>query len=441
MKVTDKRYQPLPYVNIEQADWIKNATLYQLNIRQFTPDGTFNAVLSHLPRLKDMRIDIIWLMPVNPIGKENRKGTLGSYYSVQDFRGINPEFGTEEEFKTLIHAIHAQGMHVILDWVAHHSSWDNPLVEQHPEWYMRNRDGNFLSTRWRDYDDIIDFDYQQPGLRKYMEETMVYWLEKYDIDGFRCDLASFIPLDFWENVREKLAEIKPVFMLAESQDRELHRNAFDATYAWTLWDTLREIANHEAPLSKLTEGYIAEHVSTFPKEGIRINFTDNHDKNSWEGNPSENFGEALEACMVLTTMMDGMPLVYNGQEAGNSRSLSFFEKDSLSWEKHPHEKLIHKLFELKHQNQSLWNGKWGGEMIRINNSNPETVLSFLREKNGDKTITIVNMSAEKVKVSLDTSLDRGEYQELFTGKKILPGPHFRMHLNPWQYSVLFRSSK
>lgn len=430
-------YLPKPYVEINAPQWTKNATLYELNTRQFSKEGDFKAIEKALPRLKSMGIDIIWLMPIHPIGKENRKGILGSYYAVQDYYGVNPEFGTEEDFRSLVKAIHKRGMHVIIDWVANHSSWDNPLRTSNPNWYIKSRDGKFQSTPWRDYDDIIDFDYNNPELREYMTKAMRYWVKEFDIDGFRCDVASFVPIDFWENVRKELEEIKPVFMLAEAMDKELHRKAFDATYAWELYDTLHEITRGKKSIKALTEGYIAEHVSIFPKEGTRINFTDNHDKNSWEGNQYLNFGKGLKAAMVLSTTLDGMPLVYNGQEAGLNRSLSFFEKDPIEWKKHENEDIYRSLFSLKHRNKALWNGKHGGELVRINNDQMDYVISFVREKENHKVITVVNLSDQPIKVTLDTKLDQGTYNELFTNKTLRVLPSHSIELDPWGYSVLY----
>ena len=436
---TDSRYQPQKYVELTNPDWVKNATIYELNIRQFSQEGTFKAIEKQLPRLKKMGINIIWLMPVQPIGVVNRKGSLGSYYSVKDYLKVNPEFGTDKDFRSLVKAIHAQEMYVILDWVANHSSWDNPLATQHPEWYSRGRNGKFQSTPWRDYDDIIDFDYSQPGLRKYMTEALKFWVKEYDIDGYRCDVASFVPIDFWENARKELDAIKPVFMLAEAEDKELHRRAFDATYNWTLWNILHQIAINNKSVKTLGEAYIAEHVSIFPKEGIRMNFIDNHDKNSWEGNQYSNFGPALKAATVFTAMMDGMPMVYNGQEAGLNRSLLFFEKDPIVWTKHENEALYTTLFALKHKNQALWNGKYGGEMVRIMNDKMDQIISFVREKNGDKVITLINLSREKVQVSFDTSYDAGTYINLFSGKPQQISKKMTCTMEAWEYLVLHQS--
>ena len=436
---TDSRYQPQKYVELTNPDWVKNATIYELNIRQFSQEGTFKAIEKQLPRLKKMGINIIWLMPVQPIGVVNRKGSLGSYYSVKDYLKVNPEFGTDEDFRSLVKAIHAQGMYVILDWVANHSSWDNMLATQHPEWYTKSREGRFQPTPWRDYDDIIDFDYSQPGLRKYMTEALKFWVKEYDIDGYRCDVASFVPIDFWENARKELDAIKPVFMLAEAEDKELHRRAFDATYNWTLWNILHQIAINNKSVKTLGEAYIAEHVSIFPKEGIRMNFIDNHDKNSWEGNQYSNFGPALKAVTIFTVMMDGMPLVYSGQEAGLNRSLLFFEKDPIVWKKHENEALYTTLFALKHKNQALWNGKYGGEMVRIMNDKMDQIISFVREKNGDKVITLINLSREKVQVSFDTSYDAGTYINLFSGKPQQISKKITLTMEAWEYLVLHQS--
>lgn len=433
--ITDLQYQPQEIVHVHNPEWIKNASIYELNIRQFSTEGNFQAVHTHLPRLKKMGIKIIWLMPIHPIGEVNRKGCLGSFYSVKDFCGVNPEFGTEEDFQNLVNAIHSHGMYVILDWVANHSSWDNKLTATNPDYYKQTPEGQFLSTKWRDYDDIIEFDYANSGLRKYMTHAMKYWVEKFDVDGFRCDVAAFVPLDFWENVRNELEKVKPVFMLAEAENRDLHRNAFDATYNWTLWNILHDIAQGRKNARYLAEAYLAEHVATFPKEGIRVNFIDNHDKNAWEGTPQENFGEALEMMTVFTFLMDGMPLVYSGQEAGLDRSLHFFKRDPIDWKPNSNENLFQKIFGLKHRNQALWNGKWGGEMVRIKNDRMDDVLSFIREKNGDKVIGIFNFSNAELEVTNRLEEHGGIYQNFFTGSNTTLNPAAKFTLPPWGFLI------
>jgi glycosidase len=426
---------PKEYVQVKHPDWSRNATIYEVNIRQYTPEGTFKAFETHLPRLKKMGVDIIWLMPIHPIGVEKRKGTLGSYYSVKDYYGINPEFGTKADFKHLVETIHSMGMHVIIDWVANHSSWDNALVKQHPEWYSKTPEGYFQPTPWYDWDDVIDFDYDQPGLRRYMTDALRYWVRETDIDGYRCDVAGFIPVDFWDNARTQLDAVKPVFMLAEWESRDLHKNAFDMTYSWSLWDKMTAVAKDGKSIGGLVE-YMAHDVNTFPRDAYRMTFTENHDKNSWEGNQFSNFGDALPASIVLACTVNGMPLVYSGQEAGLDRSLRFFDKDSIVWKPHPFAEMYTKLFSLKHHNKALWNGNKGGEMIRIFNDKQEQVVSFSREKDGDKVISIVNYSKNPVRVTLDSKYQKGTYTELFKNTKYSLKGNDAMTLGPWQYLVL-----
>ena len=433
----DNRYEPKEYVELKHPEWSKNATIYEVNIRQFTPEGNFKAFEAHLPRLKEMGIDIIWLMPIHPIGVDHRKGEKGSYYSVKDYYGVNPEFGTLDEFKALVKKIHSMGMHVILDWVANHSAWDNALAKEHPDWYTKTPEGNFQPTPWYDWDDVIDFDYDKPAMRKYMTDVLKYWVKETDIDGYRCDVAGFIPVDFWDNVRTELDAIKPVFMLAEWESRDLYKKSFDMTYSWTLWDKMKDATTGNKGIGGLVE-YMAHDVSTVPRNAYRMTFTDNHDKNSWEGNQYSNFGDGLPACMVLCSVVNGMPLVYSGQEAGLNRSLKFFDKDLIEWKQHPFADLYKKLFELKHKNHALWNGEQGGVMDRIFNDKPNQVISFAREKNGDKVIPIINISKDAVKVKLNSKYQKGVYTDWFTNTKFELKGDDMIDLKPWSYLVLVK---
>lgn len=435
-QTTDLRYQPKEYVEITHPEWSKNATIYEVNLRQYTQEGTFAAFEKHLPRLKKMGVDIIWLMPIHPIGEKNRKGSLGSYYSVKDFKGINPEFGTMKDFQHLVDQIHSMGMYVIIDWVGNHSAWDNPLATEHPEWYTKTRAGNFQPTPWYDWDDVIDFDYDQPDFRKYMTEALKFWVKEANIDGYRADVAGFIPVDFWENARKELDEIKPVFMLAEWESRDLFKKSFDMTYSWSLWEQLR-IAVNQQKLPGLVE-YLSHDVNSVPRNAYRMTFTDNHDKNSWEGNPYLNFGEGLKTAIVMTGVVNGMMLCYSGQEAGLNRSLKFFEKDPIDWKYNENEVLFNKLFHLKHKNQALWNGKYGGEMIRVVNDQQDKIISFHREKNTDAVLPILNFSKETVKVNLDTKYFQGKYKELFTGKLFNLKEKTSLEMAPWSYLVLVK---
>ena len=408
-------YLPQPYVQLTHPEWSKSATIYEVNIRQYTKEGTFNAFAKHLPRLKDLGVDILWLMPIHPIGEEKRKGNRGSYYAVKDYRAVNPEFGTMADLKSLVKQAHDMGMYVILDWVANHSAWDNPLTKTHPHWYTKDHNGNFQPTPWWDWSDIIDFDYQQPGMRKYMTEALKFWVEEADIDGYRADVAGFIPTDFWDNVRKELDQIKPVFMLAEWDARDLHKNAFDMTYAWALHDTLVDVAKGE----KDAQGvylHFAHSLSAWPENAIKMNFVDNHDKNSWEHSMFDRFGPILDASIVLTATAEGMPLLYSGQEAGLDRALAFFDKDEIKWQEHPVGDLYKKVFRLKHENQALWNGNWGGKMIPVPNSNPKNVFSFARQKGDNKIFVVINFSDQEQQATFNETIQLGSFKEYFSGK-------------------------
>jgi glycosidase len=431
--VTDP-YQPVPYVKIKHPDWTRNATIYQINIRQFTGKGTFRAAERQLPRLKALNVDILWLMPIHEIGQKNRKGTLGSPYSVRDYYSVNHEFGTLDDLKHFVTAAHAQGFHVILDWVANHTAWDNPLVQQHPEWYQRDWKGDFRPTPWFDWTDIINLDYRQPGLRKYMTESMKYWVTEADVDGYRCDVAGFVPVDFWNNVRRELDVIKPVFMLAEAESRDLHAEAFDMTYAWGWYDAMHQVAVGEADLGALV-GYYSGNEGSFPPDCMRMTFVSNHDKNAWEGTQSEQFGDALEAAIALSVVGDGLPLIHNGQEAGESKRLKFFEKDPIEWKQHPIGELYRKLFALKKANTALWNAHWGATMIRVPNNASAEVLSFVRRNERDKVFAVFNFSKEARTVKFEETLFPGTYTDFFSGERVELPASTLLSLKPWAFRV------
>ena len=434
---TPNPHVPEPYVKLTHPAWSKNATVYQLNTRQFSAEGTFRAAQKELPRIKALGADIVWLMPIHPIGEENRKGTLGSPYSVRDYYGVNPEFGTLDDLKAFVDAAHALDMYVILDWVANHTAWDNPLRTEHPDWYERDWNGDFRPTPWWDWSDIIDLDYSKPEVREYMTEAMKYWVRDVGIDGYRCDVAGFVPVQFWNNVRKELDAIKPVFMLAEWESRDLHAEAFDMTYAWSWYQAVHEIVNGHAALSKLFV-YYSWRESSYPKEAYRLTGVSNHDANAWEATQFEAFGDALDAVIVLSVVGDGLPMIYNGQEAGNPKRLEFFEKDPIEWRPHPIGDLYRKLFALKHENTALWNGQWGATMIRVWNSRPDDVLSFVRENDEDKVFAVINFTAEPQSVTFSDSPFAGRYTDYFSGSAVDIDAKTTVDLEPWGYRVYIR---
>jgi glycosidase len=433
-------YKPAPAVLLTHPEWSKNATIYQINTRQFTDEGTFRAAERHLPRLKDLGVVILWLMPINEIGEKGRKGTLGSPYAVKDYYRVNPEFGTLDDLKHFVNAAHEVGMYVILDWVANHTAWDNPLVSEHPEWYARDWKGDFCPTPWWDWVDIIDLDYQQEGLRKYMRDALKYWVSEVNIDGYRCDVAGFVPTDFWNNVRKELDAIKPVFLLAEWEARDLHVEAFDMTYAWSWNEAVHMIAIGQSNLDRL-RAYYAWNDKAYPADIMRMTFVSNHDKNAWEGTEFEQFGEALEAAIVLSVVGEGMPLIYNGQEAESTKRLKFFEKDPIQWKEHRLGEFYKKLFTLKRENTALWNAKWGARMINVPNTIPHKVLSFVRYNEVDKVFAVFNFSNTGQTVTFDETLYHGSYTELFGKEPVELLESSQLTLEPWAYRVFVNNRR
>ncbi|MFM8586527.1 MAG: alpha-amylase family glycosyl hydrolase [Gammaproteobacteria bacterium] len=428
------RHTPETLVKITPPDWTRDAVIYQVNIRQFTSEGTLVAAEAQLPRLKELGVDILWLMPIHPIGEKNRKGTLGSPYAVRDYRAVNPEFGTIDDLKRFVARAQALGMRVILDWVANHSAWDNPLVTQHPDWYERDWKGDFHPTSWWDWSDIIEFDYSKRELRAYMADAMAFWVRDVGVDGFRCDVAAYVPIDFWNDVRRELDAIKPVFMLAEAASRDMHYEAFDATYGWGLHSALHDVARKGASVDSLA-GHYSEQDNLFPRGSMRMVFTSNHDKNSWEGTEFEMFGEGVRAAIVLTFVGDGIPLIYNGQEAGLNKRLAFFERDPIEWKAHPHEALFKQLIELKTRHRALHNGPWGARMVRITNDSPQRVLSFVRTNDSEKVLAVFNFSAEPRTVRLKEKLAHGEYVEYFSREERVIDEETSIELSPWGFAV------
>lgn len=428
-------WAPQNLSGVKHPDWSKDAVIYQINTRQFTPEGTFRAAQGQLPRLKAMGVDILWIMPIHPIGEKNRKGTLGSPYSVKDYRAVNPELGTMADFKAFVRAAHAQDMKVIIDWVANHSAWDNPLVTQHPEWYARDWKGEFLPTPWWDWSDIIDFDFSKEPLRQYMGESMLFWVREADIDGFRADVAAYVPRDFWERVRADADRIKPVFMLGEAQMRDLHDKAFDASYGWGWYNALADIAKGRADTGALF-GYFSENESAWPTGAMRMVYAENHDQNAWHGTGEEVFGPALMNVRVLAFAGEGIPLIYNGEEAGNPKRLKFFEKDPIAWREHPNRELFTRLAALKSRNQALWNAPWGGRMIPAANDKPQKVFSFVRQVGDDKVLALFNFSAEPQTVRLTERVGDGSYRDFNGGAAVRVDKETVFQMAPWSHRLL-----
>lgn len=431
------RYQPKPYVQFQHPAWTRNATIYQINTRQFTPEGSFSAAEAQLPRLKALGVDILWLMPIHPIGKVNRKGSLGSPYAVADYRAVNPEFGTLADLKHFVATAHKLGLHVILDWVGNHTAWDNVLVKRHPDWYDHDEQGRFRPTPWYDWDDIIDLDYSKPELRRYMTEALLYWVRDVGVDGYRADAAGLSPLDFWERAAQELRAVKPVFLLAEWESRDLHARAFDATYAWTWWDAMKLIAEGRADATSLYP-YYAWNRKFYPRDAYRMLYTTNHDKNAWEGTEHETFGAGVEAVTALSFISEGMPMIYNGQEAGNTRRLAFFERDPIQWKQAPEGELYRRLIALKKSRTALWNGADGGVMEPVGNSLPKQVFSFVRGDRQGRVLAVFNLSPQAAEVQLKGDRVPGRYKDFNNGTDVTLEDGSSLNLPAWGYRIFLQ---
>ncbi len=429
-------YAPESFEGVKHPEWSRTAVLYQVNTRQFTPEGTLAAATLEIPRLKALGVDILWLMPIHPIGEKNRKGTLGSPYSVRDYRSVNPELGTMKDLKAFVAAAHASGMKVILDWVANHTAWDHPWVAEHPEWYARDWKGDHVSTPWWDWSDIIDLDYSHEELRREMAGSMAFWVREAGVDGFRADVAGYVPPDFWADVRRDLEAIKPVWMLGEFNHRDLHLASFDASYGWAWAEALMKIARGEADTGALF-GYYSENESAWPTGAQRMVFTSNHDENSWAGTEFERFGPALTNAFALLFTTEGIPLVYNGQEAGNDKRLKFFERDPIAWKDHPHGALIRDWISFRDAHPALHNAPWGARMVQVKNSNGAKVFSFARAKAGDAVFVVQNYSPEQQTITLEDIPHPGRWNEK-GGLEQAIAKGTSLTLAPWSTRVFSR---
>ena len=419
-------------------EWSENSVIYEVNIRQFTPEGTFNAFAAHLPRLKEQGVDLLWLMPINPIGVTNRKLPLGSYYSVRDFEDVNPEFGNLEDFKNLVSKAHELGFHLIIDWVPNHSSWDNKLTVDHPDWYVKDANGKFIPPVGTDWTDVIQFDWSNKALQDYMIDALKFWIN-IGVDGFRVDHPHQTPYVFWERARAELLKIKPVFMIAENEDQtDFMKNGFDMSYAWELHHLMNNIAQGKDSVKILSKYYLKE-WAVFPQNVYRMVFLDNHDENSWNGTINSRMGDAQKAFAVFTFTTQGVPLMYNGQEACLSKSLRFFDRDTIKWDTCALTSFYKNLIKLKKSNIALSNGEFGAKMVMLKTNNDRRVFCYSREKEGNRVLVFLNLSkkAVAIKPSLDNFKD--EYTDYFAKTKTTIPLSDSLRLEPWGYKVLVKN--
>ena len=375
-----------------QQQPLENSVVYEMNIRQYTPEGSFAAAQKELPRLQELGIDILWLMPIHPIGVKERKGTLGSYYAIADYKAINPEFGTMEDFENFLAEAHKLGFRVILDCVANHTSPDAKWIYECPaDWYVRDENGNTVVNY--DWYDIAELNYDKREVWDAMADQMRFWMEK-GVDGFRCDMACEVPFEFWqETIAGLRADYPGMYMLAEGEEPRLHTvSDFDASYAWELHHLLNSIARGEKNIPELLE-YIQKDAANNPADAFRLMFTSNHDENSWAGTEFERMGDAAKLMAVLTfTLPNGQPLIYTGQEMGWNKRFEFFEKDPIPiWEKNEFFDFYKGLIKLRHENPALAAGDKGGAFEVV--SAEDSVLIFTRTLPDNKVTVKAELKA------------------------------------------------
>jgi glycosidase len=422
------------------AAWTKRAVLYEINVRQYTPEGTFTALQRHLPRLKQLDVDILWLMPVQPIGRKSRKGSLGSYYSISDYTAINPEYGTKADFRAFVDAAHRQGMKVMLDWVANHTAFDNRWIASHPDWYVHRADGSISyardnENRETDWTDVAELNYDSPAMRREMIADMKWWMDSMRVDGFRCDVAGGVPMDFWVDARHQLARAHAgLFMLAEAEGPEYYA-AFDMTYGWELHHLLNELAQGKKPTAALNT-YFAAQQSRYPRDAYRMYFTSNHDENSWSGSEFERMGaNHLPAFVLAGTVQASMPLLYSGQEASMHKRLRFFDKDTIDWSGPSLAGFYRSMFDLKHANPALWNGSYGGSQTVLQTDGGDRVYAFTRARHRNTVLVAVNFDNAPARITYSGLPRPGRYVDWFTdstvsvaatGQLVIPANGYRV---------------
>lgn len=416
------------------VSWAHHTNIYEVNLRQYTHEGTFNAFAAHLPRLKDMGVETLWFMPLQPIGKQHRKGTLGSYYSISDYISINPGYGSSDDFRSLVKESHSYGMKVIIDWVANHVSWDHVWTETHPGFFSTNEYGHFRPP-YPDWSDVIHLNYGNRGLWDVMVNEMRFWVSNFDIDGFRCDMAHLVPLDFWKYARTELEKEKTLFWLAETEEPHYHE-AFDASYTWEFLHKMESYWKRETNIDGLFE-VLQRYNDVFPRHAIRMFFTSNHDENSHSGSEYERMGQAAKAFAVLCATWNGIPLIYSGQELPNTQRLKFFEKDPIQWTGNFGLHSFYKtLLGLHGEHPALRAADDNVRTFRISTSENESIFSFLR-KNGEREILVfLNLSAnEDLNVEIKDEMAAGIYTNIFNKQAVDISGNKHFVMKAWEYLV------
>ena len=413
-----------------QPSFLPSSNIYEVNLRQYTPQGTIRAFMVHLPRLKDMGVEILWFMPIFPIGIINRKGKLGSYYSIKDFCDVNPEFGTKEDFADLVNTIHQLGMKIILDWVANHAAWDNNWTITNPDFFVRKEQGKFMAPY--DWTDVIQINHSNSDEQTAMINSMEYWITEFDIDGFRADLAHLTPLLFWKKARQRLDTLKhELIWLAETED-PAYQEAFDISYTWKWMHTTEGLIKHGQDTNSLLS-LLTESAKEF-QDGLRMYFTSNHDENSWNGSEYEKYGPYAKALAVFSfTYINSVPLIYSGQELPNPKRLKFFEKDLIEWSDNIALKDFYKTLNAYRKRDPVFKetSLEGFSFIGTGSS----LMAYQRSSGMNSMIVLLNLSAEKTGSTVDTMLN-GSFKDIFSYQIYQLENSITVQLEPGDFLVL-----
>ena len=413
--------------------WANGSNIYEVNIRQYTPEGTINAFSEHIPRLYDMGIKIIWLMPITPISIKKRQGKMGSYYAASSYIDIDPFYGTAGDFRNLVLKAHSLGMKVMIDWVANHTGYDHVWTTKYPQYYHKDKTGNFIALH--QWTDVIDLDYTNPEMRSAMICSMKHWIKEFDLDGFRCDMARTVPLDFWLQARSECDLIKPLLWLAECEIRAYY-NAFDINYGWEVMRALDKYFSKGKPLLHEIKDMLKDYAK-YPPGTRKLLFTSNHDENTYYGTEYEKYGMAAKAVAVLTCTWPGIPLIYSGQELPNKKRLSFFEKDEIKWtgnfELHEFYKT---LLNLRTHNKALQEDAFA-EILQTNDPD---ILVYLCKYDNDRVLVLLNFGREETRFHCNHSEIGGHYEDLFEKKEVILQNDMHLLLEPGEFKVYYRNS-
>ncbi len=414
-------------------DWSRKALLYEMNVRQLTPAGTLRAAQRRLKGLREMGVDAVWLMPIYPIGEKNRKGSLGSYYSIRDYRAVNPEMGSMADLDAFVKAAHRLGMKVLLDWVANHTARDHHWIEEHPDWYEWENGEPKIPCDWTD---TAKLNYENHELWQAQVEAMKFWLTEHGVDGFRCDMAMLVPTPFWNYAAEELRRVKAdVFMLCEAEQQDLTERAFDAHYGWRMHHLMNDLAGGRCRVTALRD-YLYEDRAAYPATTLRLSFTSNHDENSWSGTEFSRMGLAHEVLSLFTFVAPrSMPLLYTGQEIGYDHVFQFFDRDPIpKYRFNDHTERYRRLARLHRENRALWCGE--GDWVEIRNNAEDCLMILVRETADNRVVAVMNLSPYTIQAEYNTGIYAGTYTDFATDAPYTLAGSVSEIMAPWAYRVL-----